>query len=112
MQVKFPIWLKVEARELEDESWEMIYEEGFRDVDREAFSSSAEAFKKAMETVKGIEVDVELKQSSVGFRLRGPRQAVYNALAGEFLMCSELGSTTLSELLITVLFQGFRGGEK
>lgn len=99
MIVKHPIWFKVEAKEAEDGEWELCYEEGFREEDRQAFKFGAEVAEAAMKA-SGILATIELKQNSAVLKTKLPHDDIYNILAGEFLSCSTVGKMSIVDLML------------
>jgi len=98
MKLVYPKWFVVWAREVGDDEWEMVYQEGFDPKDRLAAEAAAFLLRRA-----GIGIEVVCGEDYVEARMRGTRGDVYGSLFWEFLMGSDLAKKPLAELLANFL---------
>jgi hypothetical protein len=98
----FPDRLRIEVRPAGEGKVEMEYVEWYPEVPDEVITSTLEAFKMMVSKLP-LRMEAEIHHNpedrSIKLLVRGPREAVYGALAMEFLAHSVLGRLTMAELL-------------
>ena len=97
-KVLLPNAIQINAKELEDGTWEIQYCEEFKD------SPELEEARKANPTIMAAlrnqgAYNIEQKENSISFHLTDSREEVFGLLAAEFLANSPLGRMCLKDIL-------------
>lgn len=93
-----PVEVTFHLRKVDDSEWELIYGERV-DLPPKLFDESK---KQTLNIIKKIfpDANIKFRKDWAIFKFRGKREDIMSYLAGEFIVQSPFGKTTLIELLM------------
>jgi len=95
-----PIKLSISAKKLDDDLWEIHYEEILDIKDKKLLEEITKTTKQAIESLPSLGAKVSVEGNKIAYTIKGSLSQMASMVVSEFLSMSSLGDMTLRDMII------------